>query len=145
MIDKRDNLNPEMILNEKSSEIRSFLHVLNFLFCAQDKTRTCTAERPLPPQSSVYTNFTTWAFSWCKYIVFSPYRKKIADIFNRLYLGCPITNSKTVCFIQAFISYSMIYFHTFALFHNIIFCTYDIIWKNFMFINNLQFGNFMTF
>ena len=30
--------------------------------CAQDKTRTCTAERPLPPQSSVYTNFTTWAF-----------------------------------------------------------------------------------
>ncbi len=28
---------------------------------AQDKTRTCTAFRPLPPQSSVYTNFTTWA------------------------------------------------------------------------------------
>ena len=32
------------------------------LSSAQDKTRTCTAERPLPPQSSVYTNFTTWAF-----------------------------------------------------------------------------------
>ena len=33
-----------------------------FIDGAQDKTRTCTAERPLPPQSSVYTNFTTWAF-----------------------------------------------------------------------------------
>ena len=37
-------------------------HQLSFSFsCAQDKTRTCTAFRPLPPQSSVYTNFTTWA------------------------------------------------------------------------------------
>ena len=31
---------------------------------AQDKTRTCTAERPLPPQSSVYTNFTTAATTY---------------------------------------------------------------------------------
>ncbi len=31
------------------------------MLCAQDKTRTCTALRPLPPQSSVSTNFTTWA------------------------------------------------------------------------------------
>ena len=30
-------------------------------FCAQDETRTHTALRPLPPQSSVYTNFTTCA------------------------------------------------------------------------------------
>ena len=35
----------------------------NTVFSAQDKTRTCTAFRPLPPQSSVYTNFTTWAFT----------------------------------------------------------------------------------
>jgi hypothetical protein len=28
---------------------------------AQDKTRTCTSLRSLPPQSSVSTNFTTWA------------------------------------------------------------------------------------
>ena len=31
--------------------------------CAQDETRTHTALRPLPPQSSVYTNFTTCASS----------------------------------------------------------------------------------
>ena len=31
-------------------------------FCAQDETRTHTILRPLPPQSSVYTNFTTCAF-----------------------------------------------------------------------------------
>ena len=30
-------------------------------FCAQDETRTHTILRPLPPQSSVYTNFTTCA------------------------------------------------------------------------------------
>ena len=30
-------------------------------FCAQDETRTHTTQRPLPPQSSVYTNFTTCA------------------------------------------------------------------------------------
>ena len=29
--------------------------------CAQDETRTHTILRPLPPQSSVYTNFTTCA------------------------------------------------------------------------------------
>ena len=31
------------------------------VFCAQDETRTHTILRPLPPQSSVYTNFTTCA------------------------------------------------------------------------------------
>ena len=31
------------------------------VFGAQDKTRTCTSLRSLPPQSSVSTNFTTWA------------------------------------------------------------------------------------
>ena len=31
------------------------------LSCAQDETRTHTILRPLPPQSSVYTNFTTCA------------------------------------------------------------------------------------
>ena len=30
--------------------------------CTEDETRTHTAERPLPPQSSVSTNFTTSAF-----------------------------------------------------------------------------------
>ena len=37
-------------------------------FCAQNETRTHTVLRPLPPQSSVYTNFTTCAlifFSYC--------------------------------------------------------------------------------
>ena len=33
------------------------------VFCAQDETRTHTVLRPLPPQSSVYTNFTTCASS----------------------------------------------------------------------------------
>ena len=31
------------------------------VFGAQDETRTHTVLRPLPPQSSVYTNFTTCA------------------------------------------------------------------------------------
>ena len=36
---------------------------MDFLFFgAQDETRTHTVLRPLPPQSSVYTNFTTCAF-----------------------------------------------------------------------------------
>ncbi len=34
---------------------------LSGTFGAQDWTRTSTAFRPLPPQSSVSTNFTTWA------------------------------------------------------------------------------------
>ena len=34
---------------------------LYVIFCAQDETRTHTILRPLPPQSSVYTNFTTCA------------------------------------------------------------------------------------
>ena len=33
------------------------------VFGAQDETRTHTVLRPLPPQSSVYTNFTTCASS----------------------------------------------------------------------------------
>ena len=32
------------------------------VFSAQDETRTHTILRPLPPQSSVYTNFTTCAW-----------------------------------------------------------------------------------
>ncbi len=40
---------------------------MDFLFCAQDETRTHTILRPLPPQSSVYTNFTTCASSECAY------------------------------------------------------------------------------
>lgn len=30
-------------------------------WCAQDRTRTYTAAKPLVPETSVYTNFTTWA------------------------------------------------------------------------------------
>ena len=37
--------------------------VRGFRSCAQDRTRTCTPVRALPPQSSMSTNFTTWAFS----------------------------------------------------------------------------------
>gem|GEM_PF-1766687 len=29
--------------------------------CTQDRIRTCTPFRALPPQSSMSTNFTTWA------------------------------------------------------------------------------------
>ena len=36
-------------------------NLLIFNPCAQDETRTHTILRPLPPQSSVYTNFTTCA------------------------------------------------------------------------------------
>ena len=36
-------------------------NLLIFNPCAQDETRTHTVLRPLPPQSSVYTNFTTCA------------------------------------------------------------------------------------
>jgi hypothetical protein len=34
----------------------------SFVFGAQDWTRTSTPVKALPPQSSVSTNFTTWAF-----------------------------------------------------------------------------------
>ena len=37
-------------------------NLLIFNPCAQDETRTHTILRPLPPQSSVYTNFTTCAY-----------------------------------------------------------------------------------
>ena len=39
-------------------------NLLIFNPCAQDETRTHTILRPLPPQSSVYTNFTTCAFAF---------------------------------------------------------------------------------
>ena len=33
-----------------------------FFFCrAQNRTRTCTAVKPLVPETSVSTNFTIWA------------------------------------------------------------------------------------
>ena len=35
--------------------------MIRFFFGAQDKSRTCTGVLPLPPQSSVSTNSTTWA------------------------------------------------------------------------------------
>ena len=43
-------------------------------FCAQDETRTHTVLRPLPPQSSVYTNFTTCALLLCNYFERSLFR-----------------------------------------------------------------------
>ena len=41
-------------------------YLIAFFSCAQDETRTHTALRPLPPQSSVYTNFTTCAGTFWK-------------------------------------------------------------------------------
>ena len=51
---------PKISENKKTAVNTTVFHVFIY-FSAQDKTRTCTAFRPLPPQSSVYTNFTTWA------------------------------------------------------------------------------------
>ena len=33
-----------------------------FIICTQNKTRTCTAVRPLVPETSVSTDSTTWAY-----------------------------------------------------------------------------------
>ena len=35
--------------------------MLTFIVSAQNRTRTCTAVRPLVPETSVSTNFTIWA------------------------------------------------------------------------------------
>ena len=51
-------------------------------FCAQDETRTHTTLLPLPPQSSVYTNFTTCAF-----------RNLIAICLRSLHSLCPEQDS----------------------------------------------------
>ena len=56
----------ESIKCHRFTKTRKPLHPQRFsCFCfidgAQDKTRTCPAERPLPPQSSVYTNLTIWS------------------------------------------------------------------------------------
>lgn len=48
-------------LKQKTADDSTVSNILK-ISGAQNKTRTCTAVRPLPPQSSVYTNFTTWAF-----------------------------------------------------------------------------------
>ena len=60
------------------------------VFCAQDKTWTCTALRRLPPQSSVSTNSTTWAkgvaFSYesgCKSTNFFRHSQKNLHFFCR--------------------------------------------------------------
>ncbi len=37
------------------------LQVVMFVVRAQNRTRTCTAVRPLVPETSVSTNFTIWA------------------------------------------------------------------------------------
>ena len=46
-------------LNKKAPHQRGF-------FRAQDKIRTCTTFRSLPPQSSASTSFATWATRGCK-------------------------------------------------------------------------------
>ena len=38
------------------------MQLLLHSFCAQDWIRTSTPVKALPPQSSVSTNFTTWAY-----------------------------------------------------------------------------------
>ena len=58
--------------------------------CAQDETRTHTILRPLPPQSSVYTNFTTCAR------VRIPRTCLKALRFQRKCSGAPLFPSQTV-------------------------------------------------
>ena len=57
----------------KAVAFLSFWMLVHFA-CAQDETRTHTILRSLPPQSSVYTNFTTCASSQfaCDYIIHVP-------------------------------------------------------------------------
>ena len=63
------------------------------VFGAQDKTRTCTSLRSLPPQSSVSTNFTTWAlrFADAKVVTIFDSANFFATFFNKN--NGPITKS----------------------------------------------------
>lgn len=72
----------------------------NYLFlfftkCAQNETRTHTPEPALPPQSSVSTNFTTWAllsrinFRECKYRHYFAIRKIFAEKTTKFAWGPP--------------------------------------------------------
>ena len=60
-------------------------NLLIFNPCAQDETRTHTTLLPLPPQSSVYTNFTTCAFRFLAFVAASTcdYVKNIFGAQNR--------------------------------------------------------------
>ena len=56
-------------------------NLLIFNPCAQDETRTHTILRPLPPQSSVYTNFTTCAFFVRSFFYWGPQCKPSRRLF----------------------------------------------------------------
>ena len=90
---------------------------LNRALSAQDETRTHTILRPLPPQSSVYTNFTTCAF-YCKTSIkpkfllkkfrLSKSGKRDSNSRPQPWQGCalptelfPLVVSELVCFLIA--------------------------------------------
>ena len=51
------------------------------VFCAQDKSRTCTTHSSPPPQSGVSTNFTTWASKTLQRYTFFYYTQHLYNIF----------------------------------------------------------------
>ena len=50
------------LINKKRNNLNfKLLRLIIFVLSAQNKTRTCTSLRSLVPETSVSTNFTTWA------------------------------------------------------------------------------------
>ena len=91
--------------------------IFNRALSAQDETRTHTILRPLPPQSSVYTNFTTCAF-YCKTSIRPKFKlkrfrlsksgKRDSNSRPQPWQGCalptelfPLVVSELVCFLIA--------------------------------------------
>ena len=78
---------------EKSASIE--IQLLADFRGVRDEIRTHTAQRPLPPQSSVSTNFTTWAllsrinFRECKYRHYFAIRKIFAEKTTKFAWGPP--------------------------------------------------------
>ena len=55
------NAGKKLINKKRNNLYFKLLRFTIFAFGAQNKTRTCTSLRSLVPETSVSTNFTTWA------------------------------------------------------------------------------------